>query len=105
MLVIFKTKEFLNSFVQPTKTHGQPNYIQIRRLERKLIPYAANIACSKRGYIGLIETAEEYTKLSNTPIVMPAKPAEIILDKNTIGHESFRLQQNYHREMDEFLKA
>ena len=103
-----KRKDFQNFTVQPTKIHSRPTFLQLRKLERELTRYAANINSDRggglHGYIGLIKTACDYAQLSDVPFEEPDKPATTVLPSNCPGHESFRLQQEYHQKMDEYLE-
>ena len=110
MLSAFGTRDYTSGMTQPTRIHGRPTYLQIRKLEKELIKNAASIQCDEgggaHGYIGLLKSAVEYDKLApGTPFNMPAQPAALTIPANTTGHESFRLQQNHLIEVDKYKAA
>ena len=76
-----RTKEFFNSMAQPTKIHGRPTYLQIKKLEKELIQYATNITTDlgggAHGYLGLVKTDNEYNRITGTNFVIPVRPPDL----------------------------
>ena len=110
MLSTFGHRDYTSNMTQPTKIHGRPTFLQIRKLEKALIKNAASVQCDEgggaHGYIGLLKSAAEYEKLApGTPFNMPAHPGTLIIPANTTGHESFRLQQNHIIAVDKYKEA
>ena len=110
MLSAFTTRDYTSSMTQPSKIHGRPTFLQLRKLEQQLIANAANIQCElgggSHGYLGLLKSPEKYAIIApDTPFVMPASPGQLVLPNNTTGHESFRLQQNHIIAVDKYKEA
>ena len=110
MLSAFGTRDYTSSMSQPTKIHGRPSFLQLRKLETELTVNAANIQCEvgggAHGYLGLIKSPANYATIApGTPFVMPAQPAILQIPAGTTGHESFRLQQEHLLEVDRFKEA
>ena len=101
-----RTKEFFNSMAQPTKIHGRPTYLQIKKLEKELIQYATNITTDlgggAHGYLGLVKTANEYNRITGTNFLIPVRPPDLQIAQGTTGHESFRVQQEHYRRMEDY---
>ena len=101
-----RTKEFFNSMAQPTKIHGRPTYLQIKKLEKELIQYATNITTDlgggAHGYLGLVKTANEYNRITGTNFAIPVRPPDLQIAQGTTGHESFRVQQEHYRRMEDY---
>ena len=100
MLSAFNTRDYTSGMTQLTKIHGQPTFLQIRELENVLMKNAASVECGEgggvHGYIGLLKSAANYATLApGTPFIMPTHPGTLVIPNNTIGHESFRLQQKH----------
>ena len=110
MLSTFGTRNYTSNMTQPTKIHGRPTYLQIRKLEKELIKNAASVQCDEgggaHGYIGLIKSPVQYEKLApGTPFIMPVHPGILTIPNGTTGHESFRLQQNHLVTVDKYHEA
>ena len=109
MLSAFGPRDYTSNMVQPTKIHGRPTFLHIRKLEKELIKNAAHIQCDigggAHGYLGLIKSAAEYNRIAGTNFIMPAEPPTLVIPNNTTGHESFRLQQNHILEKERYKEA
>ena len=110
MLSTFGTKNYTANFAQPTKIHGRPTFLQIRKLEKELTKNAASVQCDlgsgAHGYIGLVKSAQDYNQIApGIAFNMPAHPGNLTIPANTSGHESFRLQQNHLIAVDKYQEA
>ena len=110
MLSAFGTRDYTSGMKQPTKIHGRPTFLQLRKLETEITVNAANIQCDEgggaHGYLGLIKSPAKYATIApGTPFVMPVQPGILQIPANTTGHESFRLQQEHLLQVDKFKEA
>ena len=99
MLLVLGSRDYTASMVQPTKIHGRPTYLQLRRLEKELTKSAASIHSDKgggaHGYVGLLKSTADYEKIApDTPFNMPVAPPPLVIPERTTAHKFFRLQQD-----------
>ena len=110
MLSAFGQRNYTAGMKQPTKIHGRPTFLHLRKLERELVENATGIECEEgggaHGYLGLIKSAADYAIIAPaTPFVMPVNPPALVIPNNTPGHESLRLQQEHLLQKEKVAEA
>ena len=98
------------SWKQPTKIHGRPTFLQLRKLEKELTANASKVQSElgggAHGHLGMIKSAAQYTAIApGTPYVFPPQPPQLAIPQNTSQHQIFTMQQQHFLETEKYRSA
>ena len=81
------------------KIHGEPTYHALKRMKEQLKRNAQSVISDlgggAHGHLGLVLTAQEYTKFSQIPYAAPRHPGPLQIPRNTDSAEAVRLREEH----------
>ena len=105
--------DYTNNYFQYTELTpilGEPTYEALQIIKDQLKSNSSSVTSKlgggSNGHLGLMLTAEEYTRVSaGTPYVFPPPPATLVVPPGTTAHETSRLTREYQEAQRAFREA
>ena len=96
-------------YPSPTPIAGEPTHKALKRLKNELRANASSVESDlgggDHGYLGLVLTDAEYSKVCNTQFVAPNFPNTLTIPNGTDAAQALQLRENHKEEARQYREC